>query len=116
MGMDGLGDPEEQFSRSKVKNSEGFSKVEVYLHSLVTSPLVSVSGHLHVQAALSRSKNPPLRTDSFLTARTVVDGQFEEEMKCLFCWQSNHVFLMRSTLSTDLTLLVHLCGYRNLSS
>jgi hypothetical protein len=111
--MDGLADPEEQFSKSEVKNSEAYAKLEVYLHSFVTSPLVSISGHLHAQAALSLSKNPPLRTDSLLTARTGVEVHFREEMKCLFCRQSNHVVLMPSTLFTDLTLLIHLCGFRN---
>lgn len=108
--MDGLGDPEEQFLRSEVKNSEAYAKVEVYVHSFITSPPVSIKGHLHVQAALSRSKNPPFRTGSLFTARTGVDGHFGEEMKHLFCWQSNHVLLMPSTLSADLTLLFSCAG------
>ena len=110
MGVDGLGDPEEQFSRSEVKKSKTYAKVDVYIHSFVTSPLVSVSGHLHVQAVLSRSKNPPFRTDSLLTVRTGVGGHFGEEMKRLFCRQSNHVILVPSTQSTDLTLLFICAG------
>jgi hypothetical protein len=114
--MDGLRDPGDQFSRSEVKNSETYAKREICLHSFVTSPLVSINGNFHAQAALTLSKNPPLCTDTLLTARTGVDGHFGEEMKSLFYQQSNHVVLMTSTLSTDLTLLIRLCGYRYLSS
>jgi len=111
--MDGLGDPGEQFSTSEVKIIAAYAKVEVYVQSFVTSPLVPISDHLHVQVAFSRSKNLPFCTESLLPARTGVDRHFGEEMKRLFCRQSNHVFLMPSTLSTDLTLLFIGAGAEN---